>query len=122
MPTYWFRSISSGAKVTASTLQEINRLAQREANKFGQGIQVHSESGRKSHRRMSAARNPINGRVYMNNNRYGFTRKIINESAGVYRWSITKGDKTIASNTEPTLDDAKRVVRSTTNFLKDRGY
>lgn len=58
MPTYWFRSISSGAKVTASSLQAINRLAQREADKFGQGIQVHSESGRKSHRRMSAARNP----------------------------------------------------------------
>ena len=58
MPTYWFRSISSGEKVTASTLQGINRLAQREADRFGQGIQVHSESGRKSHRRMSAARNP----------------------------------------------------------------
>lgn len=58
MPTYWFRSISSGEKVTATSLQAINRLAQREADKFGQGVQVHSESGRKSHRRMSAARNP----------------------------------------------------------------
>ena len=61
-------------------------------------------------------------RTYMNSNRFGFNRKIVNESVGVYRWTIAKDGEVISSNTEATLEDAKRVVRSTTNFLKDRGF
>ncbi len=56
--TYWFRKISDGEKVLASTLQEITRLARREATRFAQAVQVHSQEGRKSHRVESMARNP----------------------------------------------------------------
>lgn len=60
MASYWFRSLQHGEKVVANTVQEISRLAQREADKFGGSVQVHSgEAGRKSHRKVSMARNPI---------------------------------------------------------------
>lgn len=58
--TYWFRSLATGDKVTATSLQEITRKAQREADRFGQGVQIHSgPAGRKSHRVASYARNPV---------------------------------------------------------------
>lgn len=60
MANYWFRRISDGEKVIASSLQEITRLARREATKFAQQVQVHSGTGgRKSHRVESMARNPV---------------------------------------------------------------
>lgn len=63
----------------------------------------------------------MTGRVYMDNNRHGFNRKIVNEGVCVYRWTISRNGEVIATNVEATAPDAKRVVRSTTNFLRDRG-
>ena len=53
----------------------------------------------------------------MNSNRYGLNRQITGEGAGVYRWAIRKGDDVVSAGIEPTLADARRVVRSTTAFL-----
>ena len=61
MPSYWFRSLATGEKIVKNTVQEISRAAQREADRFGQSVQVHTGEGRKSHRKMSMARNPIGG-------------------------------------------------------------
>lgn len=62
MPNYWFHSLQTGEKIVKNTVQEISRAAQREADKFGQMVQVHVGSeGRKSHRKVSMARNPIGG-------------------------------------------------------------
>lgn len=60
MPDYWFRSLATGEKVIRSTVQEISRAAQREANRFGQAVQIHTGmEARKSHRKESMARNPV---------------------------------------------------------------
>lgn len=59
--------------------------------------------------------------VRMSNKRHGFQRSIVNEAPGVYRWSIEKDGQLSSSNTEPTFEDALRVVRSTTRFLHERG-
>lgn len=59
MANYWFHSLATGEKVIKQTVQEISRAAQREADRFGQAVQVHTGEGRKSHRKVSMARNPI---------------------------------------------------------------
>lgn len=64
MANYYFRSIASGEKIVARTLKEINAKARREADKFGQAVQVFVDKaergvGMKSHRQVSMARNPV---------------------------------------------------------------
>jgi|SRR5579862_5430694 len=59
MPSYYFRSIADGEKKVAHSLAEIGRMAQREADRFGQAIQIYTgDTGRKSHRKISMAKNP----------------------------------------------------------------
>lgn len=58
-------------------------------------------------------------RIEMDTNRFGFNRQIVNEGPGSYRWTISRGGEVVSSNVEATLEDAKRVVRSTTNFLRE---
>lgn len=64
MASYYFKRISDGEKVVARTLADINAKAKREANKFGQAVQVFVDKaergvGMKSHRQVSMARNPV---------------------------------------------------------------
>lgn len=61
MASYWFRSLATGEKVVANTVQQISKLAQREADRFNVGVQIHTGEGAKSHRKVSMARNPIGG-------------------------------------------------------------
>ena len=70
MANYYFRRISDGEKVMERSLAEINAKAKREANKFGQAIQVFVDKaergvGMKSHRQVSMARNPVSKHVEM---------------------------------------------------------
>jgi len=53
----------------------------------------------------------------MNSNRAGLNRQIVNEGVGVYRWTIRKNGEVVSTGVERVLDDARRVVRSTTAFL-----
>jgi len=73
----------------------------------------------------SAQGNPaLAGRVEtmntkFDNNRNGFNRRIVAEKVGVYAWTIRNMStgEIVAANKEATLEDARRVVRSTTRYL-----
>jgi len=62
-------------------------------------------------------------RTVLKDRRYGFDRKIVNEAVGVYRFTICSAHTgaVITDSTAATEEDARRVVRSTTKFLNERG-